>query len=224
MKNREFKDAVFEQFALVASAFAAPKRIEIIDLLAQGERSVESLAQVADLTHANASRHLQILKFAHLVQSRSQGKHVLYRLAAPTVLRGYKALQALAGDRLAEIERLVRDQFGDSDEIETVSSRQLLERMESGDVVVVDVRPKEEFDAGHIAGALSIPLAELPARLAEIPKTGSVVAYCRGPYCVLAPDAAKILSRFGYKAGRMAEGYPEWSQGRLPAERSNMSE
>jgi rhodanese-related sulfurtransferase/DNA-binding transcriptional ArsR family regulator len=218
MKGREFKDAVFEQFARVAAAFASPKRIEIIDVLAQGERNVETLAAETGLSVANTSRHLQVLKASGLVASRKEGLQVFYRLADPKVLAGYRVLRLLAEERLAELDRLVRDYFSGVDGMEPVGRAELLQRARSGEVVVVDVRPREEFEAGHITGALSIPLSLLEKRLSEIPTERDVVAYCRGPYCVLAAEAVRLLRRRGYRAFRLQEGYPEWRDGGLPVE------
>jgi rhodanese-related sulfurtransferase len=218
MKGREFKDAVFQQFARVAAAFASPKRIEIIDVLAQGERNVETLAAETGLSIANTSRHLQVLKVSGLVAFRKEGLLVFYRLADPKVLDGYRALRELAEERLAEVDRLVRDFFGGVDGMEPVGRSELLKRARKGEAVVVDVRPREEFAAGHITGALSIPLAMLEKRLSEIPAERVVVAYCRGPYCVLAAEAVKLLRRRGYRAFRLQEGYPEWRDGGLPVE------
>ncbi len=218
MKSRDFKDAMFEQFALVGSAFASPKRIELIDVLAQGERNVETLAGETGLTLANTSRHLQVLKAARLVASRKSGLQVFYRLADPAVLRGYRALRDLAEDRLAEVERLVRDYYGGIDGLEAVPQRDLLRRVREGDVTVIDVRPPEEYDAGHIKGARSVPLAELQRRLAELPSGREIVAYCRGPYCVLAAEAVRMLRRKGFHARRMSDGYPEWRDAGLPVE------
>jgi rhodanese-related sulfurtransferase/DNA-binding transcriptional ArsR family regulator len=218
MKGREFKDAVFEQFARVASAFASPKRIEIIDVLAQGARNVETLAAETGLSVANTSRHLQVLKASSLVASRKEGLQVFYRLADPNVLAGYRVLRRVAEERLADLDRLVHDYFGGVDGMEPVGRRELLKRARSGEVVVIDVRPREEFEAGHIAGALSIPLSMLDKRLSEIPTKRDIVAYCRGPYCVLAAEAVRLLRRRGYHAFRMEEGYPEWRDGGLPVE------
>ncbi|OHD73190.1 MAG: ArsR family transcriptional regulator [Spirochaetes bacterium RBG_16_67_19] len=218
MKGKEFKDAVFQQFARVAAAFASPKRIEIIDVLAQGERNVETLASETGLSIANTSRHLQVLKASGLVAFRKEGLQVFYRLADPKVLDGYRALRELAEKRLAEVDRLVRDFFGGVDGMEPVGRSELLKRARKGEAVVVDVRPREEFAAGHITGALSIPLSMLEKRLSEIPAERVVVAYCRGPYCVLAAEAVKLLRRRGYRAFRLREGYPEWRDGGLPVE------
>lgn len=218
MRAREFKDAVFEQFARVAAAFAAPKRIEIIDVLAQGERNVETLAAEADLSVANASRHLQILKACRLVEHRKEGLHVLYRLADSGVVEAYRMLRALAEERLAEVERLVRDYFSGVDGMEPIGRKSLLDRAKRGEAIVVDVRPAEEFAAGHVAGALSIPLSALEARLSEIPADREVVAYCRGPYCVLAAEAVRELRARGFRAVRFEEGYPEWRDSGFPVE------
>jgi rhodanese-related sulfurtransferase/DNA-binding transcriptional ArsR family regulator len=216
MRGRDFKDALFSEFARIAAAFGSPKRIEIIDLLAQGERHVEALAREAGLTLANTSRHLQILKGAGLVTSRKDGLQVFYRLADPLVLDGYRGLQGLARARLAEVDRLVGDYFGDADGLEAVAPAELLRRVRARDVVVVDVRPREEYAAGHIAGALSIPLAELERRLTELPAGKQVVAYCRGPYCVLAAEAVRVLRRRGRDALRLSDGYPEWRDAGFP--------
>lgn len=218
MRGRRFKDALFDQFAQIASAFASPKRIEIIDVLAQGERNVETLSRETGLSVANASRHLQILKAANLVASRKDGLQVFYRLADPMVLRGYRALQALSEARLAEVDRLVRDYFTSVDGLEAVPRDELLRRVRNRDVVVLDVRPAEEYAAGHITGALSLPLAELRRRLGELPAGKRIVAYCRGPYCVLAAEAVRLLRRRGFEAVRLADGYPEWRDAGLPVE------
>jgi rhodanese-related sulfurtransferase len=218
MRGREFKDALFAHFAAIGSAFASPRRIELIDVLAQGERNVETLAEETGLSVANTSRHLQVLKAANLVAWRKDGLQVFYRLADAMVLRGYRALQALSEARLAEVDRLVRDYFTSTDGLEPVPREELLRRARSRDVVVLDVRPPEEYAAGHIAGALSVPLADLRRRLADLPTGKQVVAYCRGPYCVLAAQAVRRLRRRGFDAVRLAEGYPEWRDAGLPVE------
>ncbi len=218
MLGRGFKDALFGHFAHIASAFASPRRIEIIDVLAQGERNVETLASETGLSVANASRHLQILKGANLVASRKEGLQVIYRLSDPMVLRGYHLLRSLAKARLAEVNRLVQDYFSGVDEKEPVHKEELLRRVRSRDVVVLDVRPPEEYAAGHIAGALSLPLAELRRRLAELPAKKKIVAYCRGPCCVLAAEAIRLLRRQGFNAVRLADGFPEWRDAGFPIE------
>jgi rhodanese-related sulfurtransferase len=216
MRARDFKEAVFDQFARIAAAFASPKRIELIDLLAQGERHVEALAREANLTVANTSQHLQTLKAASLVATRKAGLQVFYRLADPMVLQGYRALQQLAKARLAEMGRLVDDYFSNADGLEPVESAELLRRARSRDVVVIDVRPPEEYAAGHIAGALSIPLGQLERRLRTLPRNKRIVAYCRGPYCVLAAEAVRRLRARGRKAVRLKDGFPEWRDAGLP--------
>lgn len=218
MNGREFKDALFDKFGQMAAAFASPKRIEIIDVLAQGERNVETLAGETGLSVANTSRHLQILKAANLVATRKEGLQVFYRLAHPLVLRGYRCLQALAQAQLAEVDRLVRDYFTSTDGLEPVSREELLRRARCRDVVVLDVRPAEEYAAGHIAGARSMPLAELKRRLDELPRSKKIVAYCRGPYCVLAAEAVRVLRQRGFNAVRLVDGFPEWRDAGLPVE------
>jgi len=220
MKGREFKDAAFEQLARVASAFGSPKRIELIDVLAQGERTVEVLAAETGLSVANTSRHLQVLKIAGLVSSRKDGLQVFYWLADPSVLEGYRALRRVAEVRIAELGRLADSYFEGTDGMHPLGRDELLERARSGDVVVIDVRPFVEYQTGHIAGAVSLPLAELEKHLSEIPADREIVAYCRGPYCVLAAEAVKLLRQRGRRAVRLAEGYPEWRDAGFPVERA----
>lgn len=224
MQGREFKDSLFAQFAQIGGAFSSPKRIEIIDLLAQGERNVEAIAQQTGLAIANTSRHLQRLKAAHLVATRKDRLQVFYRLADPLVLHGYRALQALAQARLAEVGRLVNDYFGGTCDLEPVERTDLLKRARGRDVVVLDVRPPEEYAAGHIKGAVSIPLAELERRLSEFPRSRRVVAYCRGPYCVLAAEAVRLLRKHGVDAARLKDGFPEWRDAGLPIEKQQTHE
>lgn len=221
MRGREFKDALFGHFARIANAFASEKRIEIIDLLAQGERPVEALARETRMSVANTSRHLQVLKASRLVRSRKDGVHVFYDLADPMVLRGYRTLQALSEARLAEVGKLVDDYFGSVDGLEPVEREELLRRARQRDVLVVDVRPVEEYAAGHIPGAVSIPFDELEQRLGEIPSGRKVVAYCRGPYCVLAAETVKALRAHGVRAVRLKDGFPEWRDAGLPVESRN---
>jgi rhodanese-related sulfurtransferase len=218
MDGREFKDAVFGQFAGIAAAFASPRRIELIDVLAQGERNVETLARETGLSVANTSRHLQVLKSVNLVALRKDGLQAVYRLADPSVLEGYRALQKLSEARLAEVDRLVRDYFTSTDGLEPVSKEELLRRFRSRDVVVLDVRPREEYEGGHIVGAVSLPLAELRRRLTDLPRSKKIVAYCRGPYCVLAAEGVRVLRRQGFDAVRLADGYPEWRDAGFPVD------
>lgn len=216
MKPREFKDLVYEQFAKMAQAFAAPKRLEIIDVLAQGERDVESLSKQVAMTMANTSRHLQILKQTRLVQSRREGVRIFYRLADEDVLRYWINIRKLAEKRSAEIKEVARIFFEERDTLEPVSKDNLLQRMQEDEVTILDVRPVEEYRAGHIAGALSIPVSELKMRLDEISRDREIVAYCRGPYCVMSADAMSILREYGFRALRFKEGLPEWKEAGLP--------
>ncbi|MFQ5706893.1 MAG: ArsR/SmtB family transcription factor [bacterium] len=218
MTGREFKDTVFEQFAKIAHAFSSPKRLEIIDILAQGERDVDSLSKQVQMTVANTSRHLQTLKAARLVENRKAGVQVIYRLADSEVLNCYKHLQVLAEKRSTEIREVVRLFFEKRDGMEPISKDELSKRIEEDGVIVLDVRPAEEYAKGHIPGALSIPLSQLKKRLDEIPQNREVVAYCRGPYCVLSAEAMKILRDAGYEAVRLKEGLPEWKEAGLPVE------
>lgn len=216
MKSREFKDTVFQLFARMAHAFSASKRLEIVDVLAQGERDVETLAGEIRSTVANTSRHLQVLKNSRLVESRKQGVHVYYRLAAPAVVQCWMQLQALAESRLPEVMEAVRSYFQARDGMEPISREELLRRIRDERVVVLDVRPQEEYEAGHIPGAVSIPLSELRQKLNEILPDSEVIAYCRGPYCVLSAEAVALLRGWGRRAVRLEDGFPEWQQNDLP--------
>jgi rhodanese-related sulfurtransferase len=207
---RRFKDAIYEQLARIGKATAAPKRLELLDLLCQGPRTVEVLAELAALSVANASQHLKILRAARLVESEKRGLHVEYRLADDEVARFFVALRGLASTRLAEVDQVTREYLEARGGMEAVESKELLRRVKSGEVTVLDVRPAEEYRAGHIPGALSIPVAELKARLAELPKDREVVAYCRGPYCVMAIEAVELLRKRGFVAHRMEQGVADW--------------
>jgi rhodanese-related sulfurtransferase/DNA-binding transcriptional ArsR family regulator len=212
----EIKRAVNEQFARIAKAIAHPKRVEILDLLAQGERGVDAIAAATALGVTTASAHLQALRRARLVETRRVGTRVIYRLAGPDVSALLGALRDVAAARLAEVAQLEHDYFRARDELEPMSRDDLLARARDGDVVVVDVRPRVEYDAGHIPGALSVPLDQLEARLSEVPQNREVVAYCRGPYCVLAPEAVVMLRAHGRRARRLVDGLPEWRLAGLP--------
>ena len=216
MQGREFKDAVFEQFARVAAAFASPKRVEIVDLLAQGERPVDSVAAATGMTVANTSRHLQVLRNAGLVASRRDGLHVLYRVADTSVVDGYRDLRALAESRIGAVRELAAAFFGEVDGAEPVGITELVARADRGDVVVVDVRPRLEFEAGHLPGAVNIPLDELSDRLGELDPDTPVVAYCRGPYCVLSAQAVAQLRDSGRQARRLDAGPIDWHAAGLP--------
>jgi rhodanese-related sulfurtransferase len=218
MKGREFKDIVFEQFARIANAFAAPKRLEIIDILAQGERDVDSLAREGAMNVANASRHLQILKAARLVENRREGVRIFYKLTDDDVFNCWKNLQSIAEKRVGEIREISNLFMQERESMETISADQLWQRIQNNDVVVLDVRPVREYSQAHIPRALSIPLKHLKEKINELPNDTDVVAYCRGPYCVLSPEAVAILKKVGIKAIRLEEGLPEWKRAGLPVE------
>jgi rhodanese-related sulfurtransferase/DNA-binding transcriptional ArsR family regulator len=216
VEGREAKDVLYEQFARTAKAASSPKRIELLELLAQGEHTVEALAHATGMGVTNTSAHLQVLRGARLVESRKDGTKVFYSLAGDEVAVFIVALRDLARSRLAEVDAVVRDYFGARDALEPLSRTELVERAGRGEVVILDVRPAAEFVAGHIPGALSVPLGDLDATLARLPKRSQIVAYCRGPYCVLAPQAVERLRSKGYKARRLADGMPEWRLAGLP--------
>jgi rhodanese-related sulfurtransferase/predicted transcriptional regulator len=215
MKSRRTKDALFEAIAVMGKAFASPVRLELLDLLAQAPRSVEELARLSDQSTANTSQHLQALHAAGLVMRDRDGTRVLYSLAGDEALKLWLALRETSARQLAEVERAARDYLGD--EVEAIGRDELVKRLASGDVVLIDVRPEEEFAAGHIEGAQSVPLDELERRLADLPPDREVVAYCRGPFCAYAHDAVRKLHAAGREARRLDEGWPEW---RLSGKRS----
>ena len=220
MSTRATKEALFDGFAQVAKALSNGRRAEIVDILANGERSVESLATEVQQSIANTSQHLQILKNAGLVTPRRNGTFVYYRLASPEVIGFWRALQGIARESRGDIERLVHEYLGD-DDIEELTKDDLWRRLQRKDrLVVLDVRPQEEYEAGHIPGAVSIPLGELKKRVKELPKSKQIVAYCRGPLCALAPEATRYLKSKGYKVKRLAEGAPDWEAGGLPLSRA----
>jgi len=206
--SRHAKDALFEAIALMGKAFASPRRLELIDLLAQGPRTVEELARVSGQSTANASQHLQALHASGLVTRERDGTRVRYALAGDDVLNLWLDLRNASATRIAEVERAARNYLGD--EIEAISREQLGRRLRSGDVVLVDVRPSEEFDAGHIEGARSIPLDELEERLAELPADCEIFAYCRGTCCAYAHEAVRRVRASGRQAKRLDGGWPEW--------------
>jgi len=216
--HRVFKDRLYGQFARIGKALGNPHRLELLELLAQSERTVDALATESGLSMANASQHLQVLREAGLVESRKEGLFVHYRLADPSVFELCRALRTVAEQRLAELERLVRDHFGDRSEPEPVPMNELLERARNGEVVILDTRPAHEFAAGHIAGALSVPVEEMQQRLRKLPKSKEYVAYCRGPYCIYADRAVELLRANGRRARRLLDGFPEWKAAGLPVE------
>jgi rhodanese-related sulfurtransferase len=216
--EREYKDATYGQFARVGKAVSHPKRLEILDLLCQGPRTVATLAREAGLGVASASQHLKVLREARLLDAEKKGLFVTYCLADGAVSTFFRSLRALAESRLAEVEQISRRFLLGREGMEPVGAQELLERVRQGRVTVLDVRPAEEYRAGHIAGALSIPLRELKARIKELSRSREIVAYCRGPYCVLAVQAVATLRKAGLRARRLQEGYPDWSAAGLPVE------
>jgi rhodanese-related sulfurtransferase len=224
MGHREFRDQLYAQFARIGKALASPQRLELLDLLAQGERTVEDLAGEAALTVANASQHLHVLRGARLVDSRKVGLYVYYRLADPAVYALWRALCDVGERQLAEIDRLVDTYMRHPEHLEPLSRDDLVRRLTEGDAILLDVRPALEYKQGHITGARSIPVEQMAARLDELNPDQEVVAYCRGPYCVFADEAVALLRSRGFTARRYVEGYPEWAAAGLPVERDPASD
>jgi rhodanese-related sulfurtransferase/predicted transcriptional regulator len=216
--GRQFKDAIYEQLARVGKALASPRRLELLDLLCQTPRTVEALAQQTGQSLANTSQHLQVLRRARLVDADKDGLYVTYRLADEEVCSFYRALRHLAESRLAEIERVTREFLEARNAMELMDQEALLGRVKRGEVTLLDVRPSEEYRAGHLAGAISVPLPELERRLAELPDDRGVVAYCRGPYCVMSIEAVQMLRARGFQAARLEDGVPDWQAKGLPVE------
>jgi len=209
-ENRRFKDATYEQFARIGKAVSAPRRLELLDLLGQGPRTVEALAGQAGISVANASQHLQVLRRARLVEAEKRGLHVEYRLADQQVGRFFHSLRRLAETRLAEIDAITRAFLEKRGALESVGGDELARRVREGAVTVLDVRPPEEYRAGHIPGAISVPLPELRNRISELPRDREIVAYCRGRYCVMAIEAVELLRRKGFRANRLEHGVSDW--------------
>jgi rhodanese-related sulfurtransferase len=218
MPDRAAKDALFDAFAEVAKALASGRRAEIIDVLAQGERSVDDLAVEIAQSTANTSHHVRVLARAGLVTTRRAGTRVYYRLASEEVERLWTAMRDVAANRLAGIDQIAADYLGDRTQLEAISREELVRRIEAGDVIVIDVRPEAEYRAGHVYGALSVPPKRLQRELASLPGGIEVVAYCRGSYCVYADEAVRELRRRGHDARRLEEGFPEWRRAGLPTE------
>jgi rhodanese-related sulfurtransferase len=216
--KREFKTELFEQFARIGKALASGRRLELLELLAQRARNVEDLARLTGMSVANTSQHLQVLRAARLVQVRKSGLYATYRLADERVFDLWKALRELGENRLVEVNHMVRSYLSGRDSLEAVTVTDLRRKLKQGSVILLDVRPAEEYAAGHIAGARSVPLNELQTRLKELPKTREIVAYCRGPYCVLADEAVALLRSHGLRAFRFEQGFPEWKASGLPVE------
>lgn len=218
MNKRAFKDSVYAELAKVTKSMASPRRLEIIELLAQGECSVERIAEQTNLSIANASQHLQVLKQALLVDIKRQGNFIYYRLSHQNVFKVWKALRELGTERIVTIEKLVKDFRKSKFDVESLTIDELIEKLKSRKVTILDVRPELEYNQGHIANAISIPTAELSKRLKELSKRSEIVAYCRGPFCVYADEAVTMLREAGYKASRLEEGFPDWKLLELPVE------
>lgn len=219
MSTQNPKRELFQQLARIGTALSSGTRLEFLELLAQGERTVDQLATMTGVSVANTSQHLQKLRQAGLVLGRKEGQYVFYRLASDEVVGLLETLGKVGEVHLAEIERIVRIYFAAKDDMEPVPAKELLDRARKGLVTVLDVRPPEEFSAGHLPGAVNIPIHELEKRLSELPKRKEVVAYCRGPYCLMSYDAVQLLRRKGLKARRLQAGLPEWRRAGLPVER-----
>lgn len=220
MADRIAKDALYDALASVAKAFGNGRRAEIVDVLAQGERRVEDLAGQIDQSVANTSQHLQQLLRAGLVQTRRDGTRIFYSLASEQVGALWRAMRDVAAEHVAQLEELSDAYLGDRTQLGTIGREELAARLRDGDVVVLDVRPPAEYDAGHIPGAVNVPPAELSQRLRDLPTDREVVAYCRGPYCVYADDAVRALTSTGRNALRLVDGFPEWAAAELPTARA----
>lgn len=218
MSDHAAKTRIYEQFARIGKALSAPGRLELVDLLVQGERSVDALAKAAQMSVANASQHLQVLHGARLVDTRRYAQRVFYRLASPSVVELWLALRRTAETQLAELPDVAREYLGDPDGLEPIDRAELARRLEAGTVVLIDVRPEEEFAQGHIAGAISVPLGSLKTWAKAAPKRKQIVAYCRGPYCVYAIEAVAELQKRGLRATRASDGVAEWRAAGYPIE------
>jgi len=216
MESRAIKDRLYDAWATIAKALASGNRVELLDVLSQGERTVEALARETGLTVNHTSSHLKALRAARLVETRKEAQFVYYRLADDGVVRVLREIQTLARRRLQDVDQLARAYIDDRDTLEPMSAPELRRRLKAGDVTLVDVRPAVEYEAGHIAGAISVPLADFKRDVANLPKNFLVVAYCRGPYCVLSVEAVEQLSRHDYRALRLCEGLPDWKAEGLP--------
>ncbi|MBI4988962.1 MAG: metalloregulator ArsR/SmtB family transcription factor [Rhodocyclales bacterium] len=210
------KKQIFEHLARVGKGLAHAARLDLLEALAQGERSVDALARTCGMPIPNTSHHLLVLKDCGLAASRKEGLQVFYRLAVPEVTMAIAAVRRIAEQQLAEVSRIVRENFESRDALQPVRREELLKMARRGEAVVIDVRPAEEYAAGHIAGAINMPVDSLPRFLKKLPKEQEIVAYCRGPYCMLAFEAVEKLRKKGYRARRLEDGFPEWQAGRLP--------
>ncbi len=210
MTGREFKDFTFQQLANIATAFASPKRLEILDLLSQGEKDVDSLTKETNMNFANTSRHLQILKNAKIVQSRKEGIRVIYYLASDEVIKYWKSLQTLAEQSAAELREVIKSFLEERSVLEPISMEELQSKIKKNEITIIDVRPKEEYINGHLPGAVSVPISALKSKIKNLPAGKEIIAYCRGKYCVMAPEAAKILTGKGFKTTIMQDDVNSW--------------
>jgi len=220
MSTQETKRELYQSIAKVALALASGNRLQLLEFMAQGERSVDALAALAGVTVANASQHLQALRRAGLVAARKEGQRVYYRVAGDDVVRLHHSLRMVAESRLAEVRQLINEFLGDRGALEAVPAAELLARAKKGLVMVLDVRPPEEYAAGHVPGAINVPVEKLEGYLAQLPKKREVIAYCRGPYCLMSLEAVAALRKRGWKARRLEDGFPEWKAAGLPIESS----
>lgn len=218
MEKRTFKDRAYSILATMVKALANPHRLEIVDLLGQGEKTVEEIAAETGMSVANTSQHLQVLKAANLVEIRREGNFIHYKLTHEAIYRSWQTLREMGLQHIAEMEKLVKDYREKRNILEALSMEELLARLKSKNVVVLDVRPPGEFKHGHIAGAINIPVEGLPAKLKQLPKNKEYVAYCRGPFCVFADEAVQLLTKKGFKARRLTEGFPDWKMKGWPIE------
>jgi rhodanese-related sulfurtransferase len=218
MPKRSTKSRLYEELSRVGRALGSARRLELLEILAQGERSVEVLARHTGLSVANTSHHLQALRESRLVEAHKEGLFVYYRLTSPEVFGVVQMIRELGEQHIAEVDRIMRSYFGERDELEPVRREELLERAKMGTVIVLDVRPAEEYRAGHIPGAMSVPVDQLEQRLADLPADKEIVAYCRGPYCVMSYNAVEALRARGRRARRLVDGFPEWRAEGLPIE------
>jgi DNA-binding transcriptional ArsR family regulator/rhodanese-related sulfurtransferase len=220
MDNRSLKDLLYEQVSRVGKALASPKRLEILEMLAQGEKAVETVAADVALDIKLVSAHLKALKQARLVQSRRDGKRMLYRLSGDDVAQLGVALRHVAGEHLVELRLAVQEMMSEPDRLTQLGRKELMAQAKRGDVIVIDVRPREEYDTAHLPYARSLPLAELAKRLAELPRGAEIVAYCRGPFCLMSDEAVTLLKKKGYRASKTMDGISEWLAAGLPITRN----
>lgn len=221
MEKRDFKDKIFNELARVTTALGNPRRLEIIDLLAQGGKSVEKIATETGMSVANTSKHLHVLKAGRLVEVKREGNFIIYHLASEKVNEIWHSLRDFGTERIAEIDKVVRDFRAGKEKLESVTIDDLIKRINLEEVVLLDVRPESEYNFGHISKALSIPIEELADRLKELPRNKQIIAYCRGPFCVFADEATELLLKNNFKAKRLIEGFPDWKLKGLPVEVNN---